>query len=87
MILVGNGPTITRDPDNPFFENGAVLIKDKLIARVVPDADLRREFPDARYIDARGGLILPGFINAHMHYYCAFSRGFGGKGGAVSENF
>ncbi len=87
MILVGNGPTITRDPENPFLENGAVLIKDKLIARVGPDAELRREFPDARYIDAKGGIIMPGFINAHMHYYSAFSRGFGGKGGAVSQNF
>ena len=34
-----------------------------------------------RIMDARGRLVMPGFINAHMHYYSTFARGidFGGR--------
>ena len=31
--------------------------------------------PGAEFIDARGGLILPGLINTHNHIYSAFARG------------
>jgi putative selenium metabolism protein SsnA len=42
---------------------------------------LREKYPDAEYIDARGRLVMPGFINTHMHYYSTFARGLslGGK--------
>jgi putative selenium metabolism protein SsnA len=36
---------------------------------------LRREFENARYVDAKGGLILPGLINLHHHFYSALARG------------
>lgn len=88
MLLIGNGPLVTRDPANPFFANGAVLIDGTLITAVGDAAELRLAHPDAEFIDAGGGVIMPGFVNAHMHYYSAFSRGFGGKGDAPpAENF
>lgn len=80
MLLIGNGILITRDPANPYFANGAVLLDDKLVAAVGPTDELVAKNPGAQFIDAHGGIIMPGFINAHMHYYSAFSRGFGGKG-------
>jgi putative selenium metabolism protein SsnA len=42
---------------------------------------LREKYPAADYIDAGGRLVMPGFINAHMHYYSTFARGMnlGGK--------
>ena len=30
---------------------------------------------NAEIIDAHGGLIMPGFINAHHHIYSALARG------------
>ncbi len=85
MLLIGNGPVITRDPAAPFYKNGAVLIKDKLIVKVGDCETIRKNNKGAHFIDARGGVIMPGFINSHMHYYSAFSRGFGGA--KPSENF
>lgn len=46
----------------------AVAVRDGRIVRVGSDADVR-ELADAatRVIDARGGLIHPGFVDAHAH--------------------
>lgn len=86
MLLIGNGMLVTRDPKNPWFPNGGVAIEGKTIASVGPTAELRARYPEARFLDADGGLILPGFINAHMHYYSAFSRGISTKD-APAQNF
>jgi putative selenium metabolism protein SsnA len=86
MILIGNGTVITRDAGDPFFEDGCVAIDGKVIAGVGNTGELRDQYRGVRFIDARGGLIMPGFINAHMHYYSAFSRGLPGKG-APARNF
>lgn len=75
MLLIGNGMLVTRDPTAPYFADGCVAVEGKLIAEVGRTADLKAKHPGARFIDAKGGLIMPGFINAHMHYYSAFSRG------------
>ncbi len=88
MLLIGNGTTITRDERNPFLPDGCVAVDGKLIAEVGPTAAMREKHKGAQFVDARGGVIMPGFINAHMHYYSAFSRGFGGTGDAApAENF
>lgn len=45
----------------------AVLVRGGLIEAVGRGADLARRAPEARRLDARGGLILPGFQDAHLH--------------------
>jgi putative selenium metabolism protein SsnA len=75
MILVGNGKVITRDNDNPIIENGCVAIDGNKIAEVGLTSELKAKYSSARYIDAKGKLIMPGFINTHMHYYSTFARG------------
>ena len=75
MLLIGNGCVITRDPDNPIIEKGAVAIASDRIAEVGGFTALRRKYPKARLIDAHGGLIMPGLINTHMHFYSTFARG------------
>jgi putative selenium metabolism protein SsnA len=82
MLLVGNGILITRDEARPYFKNGCVVIDGSLVAETGETDAMKAKHPDARFLDARGGVILPGFINAHMHYYSAFARGFPGKGPA-----
>ncbi|WP_164925105.1 putative aminohydrolase SsnA [Thermanaerovibrio acidaminovorans] len=87
MLLVGNGAVITRDPSRPFIRDGAVLCDGGLIREVGTWADLGARYPEAQFLDAKGGLIHPGLINAHMHYYSALVRGFGGKGGEPAADF
>jgi putative selenium metabolism protein SsnA len=75
ILLVGNGRLITRDAQQPLVDDGCVAIRDGLIAEIGPTAVLRHSYPGAELIDARGGLIMPGLINAHMHLYSTFARG------------
>ncbi len=74
-ILIGNGTVVSLGDDNRLIEQGAVLVHNDRIAALGPDTDLRQQHPDAQYIDANGGLIMPGFLCAHTHFYGAFARG------------
>lgn len=80
MILIGNGRLATRDSENKFYENGAVLIDGQKIGEVGNYKALKAKYPKAEFIDAKGGLIMPALINAHEHIYSAFARGMNVKG-------
>ena len=76
MKLVTNGRLITRDSENRgYYEHGAVAYEGSKIAAVGEESILRAKYPDAEVIDARGGVIMPAFINAHTHIYSALARG------------
>ena len=74
-ILIGNGTVVTLGKDNQLIEQGAVLVQNDRIAAIGSDTSLRQQHPDAQYVDANSGLILPGFLCAHTHFYSAFARG------------
>lgn len=80
MLLIGNGVLIARDDKNTFLSNGGVVTEGKLIKAVGKTEDLKAQFPDAEFIDAKGGLIMPGLINMHEHIYSSFARGLSIKG-------
>ena len=75
MLLIGNGKTFTRDSKNTYIENGAVAIQGTKIVRVGDTKELREMYQDAEYIDAKGKVIMPAFINTHEHIYSAMARG------------
>ncbi|MEG0178312.1 MAG: putative aminohydrolase SsnA [Oscillospiraceae bacterium] len=75
MILIGNGTVITRGKANKVIEDGCVAVDGKIIKEIGTCAQLRAKYADAQWIDAKGGLIMPGMINAHNHIYSAFARG------------
>ncbi len=79
MLLVGNGRLITRD-QGIFYDDGAVVVDESLIKEVGETKDMRAKYPDAEFIDANGGVIMPGLINMHNHIYSAFARGLSIKG-------
>ncbi len=62
-------------PDDP-FRGGAlradadagVLVDDGMIVERGPYADVRREHPGETVVDLRSGLLLPGFVDTHVHH-------------------
>ena len=74
-ILIGNGTVVTLGTQNQLIENGAVLVRDGRIAAIGMDTTMRQQYPDVEYVDANDGLIIPGFLCAHTHFYGAFARG------------
>jgi putative selenium metabolism protein SsnA len=85
-ILIINGKVVTRDGIQPFLDGGAVAIEGTKIAAVGDSGALAARYPDADVIDAKGRLVMPGFINAHMHYYSSFARGLN-LGGRPATTF
>ncbi len=75
MLIIGNGKVITRDDKQSYFENGAVVCDGELIKEVGNYEELKAKYPDAEFVDARGGVIMPGMINAHTHIYSGLARG------------
>ena len=81
MILLANGKLITRDPDGiGYLPDGGVVTDGGKIVEVGATADLKAKYPDAEFVDAKGGVIMPGLINAHTHIYSALARGLSIKG-------
>lgn len=85
-MIIGNGRVITRDEENPYIENGAVVIRDNTIIAVGDYSVLKEKYKEEEFIDTKGKVIMPGLINTHMHIYSAFARGMAGKGPAP-KNF
>ncbi|KAA5537972.1 amidohydrolase family protein [Roseiconus nitratireducens] len=52
---------------SPPMADGAVVINDDKITFVGPESELPPLPEDARDIDARGGTIMPGLVEAHFH--------------------
>ena len=75
MYIIGNGRVITRDADRPYLAEGAVAADGEIIREIGSTAALREKYPEAAYIDARGGVIMPGLINTHTHIYSGLARG------------
>lgn len=75
MYLIANGKLITRDSAMPYLENGGVAVEGAKILEVGETAALKAKCPQAEFIDAKGMVIMPAFINAHSHIYSGLARG------------
>ena len=64
--VISNG-TLFVGTDSPPIPNAAVVIKDGKIVYAGPEKSAPTIEPDAEKIDALGGTILPGLIEAHFH--------------------
>ncbi|MEA4964434.1 MAG: putative aminohydrolase SsnA [Oscillospiraceae bacterium] len=80
MYILANGKLITRDPAQGYLSDGGVVIDGTKIKEIGPTAALRGKYPEAEFIDAKGGVIMPALINAHTHIYSALARGLSIKG-------
>ena len=84
-MLISNGIVVTLGEKNKIIHNGAVLVEGEKIKAIGKAADLKKKYPKAKLINAQNKLVMPGFINTHMHLYSTFARGLGKA--APSKNF
>ncbi|MFQ5556742.1 MAG: amidohydrolase family protein, partial [Acidimicrobiales bacterium] len=59
----------------PALADHAVRVDGDLITHVAPTDALRSEFPDDPVRDGRGHVLLPGFVNSHVHLYGVLAHG------------
>jgi len=72
-LLIENGTVLTLGKTSRVLRGHSVLIENGLVAKVAPKKGIKN-FRGKR-IDAMGKVVLPGFINAHTHFYSSFARG------------
>jgi putative selenium metabolism protein SsnA len=72
-ILIKNGIIITLEDPNRILVGHAVLVEDGRIRNILPQKAAMNF--RGKTIDAFGKVVMPGFINAHTHFYSSFARG------------
>jgi putative selenium metabolism protein SsnA len=71
-LLIKNGTIITLGKPGRVLFAHDLYIQDSVIRKIAPSIDLIKA---DRTIDASAKIVLPGFINSHMHCYSTFARG------------
>lgn len=72
-IIIKNGTILTMDERNTVFQKGVLRIDGELISYVGHGDKI--ELDSNKVIDAQGGLIIPGLVNAHTHAAMTLFRG------------
>lgn len=74
-LVVSGGIVVTMDPARAIEPDGSVAVRGDSIVAVGPRAQIETRYRGAQVIDARGHLVLPGFINGHTHVPMTLFRG------------
>jgi 5-methylthioadenosine/S-adenosylhomocysteine deaminase len=74
-LLVSGGIVVTMDGTRAIYQDGSVAVRGDSIVAVGSRAEVESKYKAAQTIDARGGLVLPGFINGHTHVPMTLFRG------------
>jgi 5-methylthioadenosine/S-adenosylhomocysteine deaminase len=75
-LLIKNGIILTMNSGMEIFRPGALAIRGDTIVAVGPEKELQgMEVGARKIIDAQGGIVLPGLINAHTHAAMTLFRG------------
>ncbi len=71
-LLLKGGTVVSVDPAIGVLRPGDVLIDGDVIAAVAPHVEPP---PDSEIVDASDMIVMPGFVNAHMHTWQTALRG------------
>src|ERR1700674_5720013 len=66
-LAVTGGTVVTMDAARAIYDDGIIVVKGDTIVAVGPRRELQAKYLAAQTIDAKGGLVLPGFTNGHTH--------------------
>ena len=74
-LLIRNGTLVTLGDPCRVLEGHDLVLEGDRIVRIGPAGAV--DGPFDRVLDARGKVVLPGLVNAHMHFYSTLVRGLG----------
>ncbi|OGS59768.1 MAG: chlorohydrolase [Elusimicrobia bacterium RIFOXYB2_FULL_62_6] len=74
-LLIKNGTIVTLGERSRVLRDHAILCENGKIKKIGHKKDFKGKY--SKVIDAHGKVVLPGFINAHMHFYSTMARGLG----------
>ncbi|ESP89769.1 amidohydrolase family protein [Candidatus Halobonum tyrrellensis] len=73
-LLIEDGTVVTVDPDYGILHDADVFVRDGRIELIGESVDA----PAADVVDASDSIVVPGFVNAHLHTWESSVRGIAG---------
>jgi 5-methylthioadenosine/S-adenosylhomocysteine deaminase len=74
-LVVRHGTVVTVDKERRVIPDGALAVLGGRIVAVDTQAAVARDFVARETLDAEGGLVIPGLVNAHTHAAMVLFRG------------
>ncbi len=74
-VLIKNGRILTLDESDRMISDGLVAIRGGKILALGETQTLHSRYHAGKIIDANGGIVMPGLINAHTHAAMTCFRG------------
>jgi 5-methylthioadenosine/S-adenosylhomocysteine deaminase len=74
-LIVTGGTVVTMNATRDIQDDGAVVVRGDAILAVGPRTQLESRYAAAQVVNAKGMLVLPGFINGHTHVPMTLFRG------------
>jgi 5-methylthioadenosine/S-adenosylhomocysteine deaminase len=74
-LIVRGGTIVTMNPRGDIVPDGSVVIQNDRIIDVSSKTKMDRKYPKGQVIDAKGMVVLPGLVNAHVHTVQSLLRG------------
>ncbi|KAL9369755.1 hypothetical protein Peur_040954 [Populus x canadensis] len=79
VTIIHNAMIVTMDPESRVFKNGGIVIEQDKIKAIGQSADILSQFSSLAHhlqiIDLHSHILLPGFINTHVHTSQQLARG------------
>ncbi len=74
-LLIENIRIFTNTPDTEILPAQSLAVENDLIKETGSAVALRAKYAGFEKLDGQGKLLMPGWINPHMHFYGTFARG------------
>jgi len=74
-LTISNGKLITLDSQRRIFSDGALAVNADRIVAVGCSEEVLSDFLGREKIDAKGGVVQPGFVDCHVHLSQHLGRG------------
>jgi 5-methylthioadenosine/S-adenosylhomocysteine deaminase len=74
-LLILGGTVVTMDGQRSIIEDGAIAVKGDSIVATGARGQIEATYDAAETIQAKGKLVLPGFVNGHTHVAMTLFRG------------
>lgn len=73
-MLVIKGKYLISSSEDIYIDS-SLVVEGEDILEILPNSEAEKRYPNVKLIDKSDSIIMPGFINGHMHQYGILSRG------------
>lgn len=74
-LIIRNATILTVDPDRRVIMDGSVVIDKDRIKDIGKTEELNKKYQASKVVDGTEKLIMPGLVNAHIHFYHHMHKG------------